>query len=85
MPLKLDELGNLIPTFDTETPAAFVVFNGYGDLGGYAPARIMSHMAGMTYRKITFDAQPMYVNPGAPGVGYLTRRRRSRLSTLTVG
>ncbi len=67
MPLRKDEAGSLVPTFNTMTPDAFVVFNGYGDLGGYAAARIMSHMAGWTYRKIGFDCSPMYINAG----GYL--------------
>lgn len=71
MPLKLagsDGLNTHLPTdrlmatFNTETPAAFVVFNGYGDLEGYAPARLMAHMAGMTYRKVGFSCEPMYVN-----------------------
>lgn len=62
MPLKADDDGRLSPTFETMTPDAFVVFNGYGDLSGYAPARIISHMAGMTYRKITFRCSPMFVN-----------------------
>lgn len=57
----------LLPTFDTMTPAAFVVFNGYGRLEGYTAARILSHMVGMTYRRIAFDCDPMYVNSG----GYL--------------
>lgn len=67
MPLRKSDAGNLVPTFETMTPDAFVVFNGYGDLGGYAPARILSHMAGWTYRKINFGCSPMYVNAG----GYL--------------
>jgi len=67
MPLRKDESGRLVATFETMTPDAFVVFNGYGDLSGYAPARIMAHMAGWTYRKISFEADPMYVNAG----GYL--------------
>jgi hypothetical protein len=67
MPLRQDGRGNLRPTFDTMTPDAFVVFNGYGDLGGYAPARIMAHLAGWTYRKIGFGCDPMYINAG----GYL--------------
>ncbi len=64
MPLRLEEgsLTMLVPTFETEKPDAFVVFNGYGDLSGYAPARIMAHMAGMTYRKIRFVCSPMYIN-----------------------
>jgi hypothetical protein len=55
------------PTFDTVAPDAFVVFNGYGNLDGYTPARIVAHMAGMTYRKIDFQAYSMYINNG----GYL--------------
>lgn len=68
MPLKIDEGGNLTPTFETLEPAAFMVFNGYGNLSGYTPARIISHMAGMTYRKIYFTCPPMYVNGDS---GYL--------------
>lgn len=68
MPLKKDEDGRLLPTFETLNPDAFVVFNGYGDLSGYVPARIVSHMAGMTYRKIVFECTPMYVNSES---GYL--------------
>lgn len=62
MPLKRLEDGSLTPTFNTESPEAFVVFNGYGDLEGYKPARIVAHMAGMTYRKVSFSNSPMYVN-----------------------
>lgn len=68
MPLKLDEDGDLTPTFETLKPDAFAVFNGYGDLEGYTAARIVSHMAGMTYRKISFTCPPMYVNGDS---GYL--------------
>jgi hypothetical protein len=57
----------LVPTFDTMTPDAFVVFNGYGDLSGYTGARIMAHLSGMTYRKVGFECDYMYVNSG----GYL--------------
>lgn len=66
LPLKYDGMF-LSPTFNTVAPDAFVVFNGYGDLTKYVPARIIAHMAGMTYRKIAFKASPMYVNAG----GYL--------------
>jgi hypothetical protein len=55
-------------THDTLTPAAFVVFNGYGDLEGYAPARILAQMFGASYSKISFSCSPMYVNSNA---GYL--------------
>jgi hypothetical protein len=67
MPLRQDESGRLRPTFNTGTPDAFVVFNGYGALDGYAAPRIIAHMAGWTYRKIDFSCDPMYVNAG----GYL--------------
>ncbi len=62
MPLRKDEDGQLVPTFETENPDAMIVFNGYGDLSGYAPARIMAHMSGMTYRKVRFMCSPMYIN-----------------------
>lgn len=65
MPLKY--VGwRLTPTFDTMTPDAYIVFNGYGDLGYTAP-RLIAHLAGWTYRKIGFDCEPMYINSG----GYL--------------
>jgi hypothetical protein len=67
LPLRLNDPNGWLPTFDTMTPDAFVVFNGYGDLGGYAAARIVAHLAGWTYRKIGFECLPMYVNAG----GYL--------------
>ena len=67
LPLKADLYGELSPTFNTITPDAFVVFNGYGALSGYTGARILSHMTGWTYRKIEFKCSPMYINAG----GYL--------------
>jgi hypothetical protein len=80
----------LTPTFDTLTPDAMVVFNGYGELSGYTPARIVSHMLGWTYQKINFDATPMYINSGGYLVGpepvvqatdelYLSVHKHSRL------
>ncbi len=62
MPLRLSEDDFLRPTFDSLTADAYVVFNGYGDLSGYTPARVVAGMAGMTYRKIDFNCSPMYVN-----------------------
>jgi hypothetical protein len=59
---------HLTPTFETLAPEAFVVFNGYGDWSGYVPARIVSHMAGWTYRKITFGCALMFINSDS---GYL--------------
>lgn len=67
MPVRATEAGSLKPTFDAEGADGYIVFNGYGDLGGYAPARIIAQMTGMTYRKIDFESSPMYVNAG----GYL--------------
>lgn len=59
----------LAPTFDTESPDAWMIFNGYGDLAGYAAARILGAMTGLTYRKVDFEASPMYVNAGGFIVG----------------
>lgn len=61
MPLK-DNGTTLEPTFDAEHADAFAVFNGYGYLSGYAPSRVMAHLSGMSYRKISFNVNPMYVN-----------------------
>ena len=55
------------PTFDTESPDAFVTYNGYGDLDGYTAARLLAHMMGWTYRKVGLNAGNQYVNSG----GYL--------------
>jgi hypothetical protein len=68
MPLRsvgtLPNSGELAPTFETLDADAFIVFNGYGDMHGYIPARIMAHLAGMTYRKVGFapGESVMYVN-----------------------
>lgn len=62
MPLKLGNRGHLVPTFETLNPDAYAVFNGYGDLSGYAAPRVLAHMTGLTYRRIDFGCEPMYVN-----------------------
>lgn len=67
-PLREDDRGELQPTFDAANADAFMVYNGYGDLSGYVPARIVADMYGMTYRKVGFDMSPQYVNNGT---GYL--------------
>lgn len=46
---------DLKPTQNAETAHAYMVFNAYGSLGGYSSARIVAHLAGMTYRKVPFD------------------------------
>lgn len=65
-PLNAD----LEPAQNAETAHAYLVFNAYGSLGGYSSARIVAHLAGMSYRKVTFrlDIQNGYVNSDA---GYL--------------
>lgn len=55
------------PTFDAENADGYIVFNGYGDLDGYNPARIVAALTGMKYAKVGFNCDPMYVNAG----GYL--------------
>jgi hypothetical protein len=87
LPLRLTNWGGLTPTFDTMTPSAFAVFNGYGELSGYAAPRVLAHMAGWTYRKVTFSCDPMYVNSGIGyliGPGELTERYRDRSLSLDV-
>jgi hypothetical protein len=68
MPLRRAGNGRLAPTFETLAPDAFAVFNGYGELEGYAAPRVMAHLAGWTYRKIGFSCSSMYVNNDS---GYL--------------
>lgn len=68
IPLRQSGNGALVATFNALSPDAFVVFNGYGALSGYAAARIVAHMAGMTYRKVTFSVGEVYVNSS---VGYV--------------
>jgi hypothetical protein len=66
IPLRNDPDFGLTPTFESLEPDAFVVFNGYGNLGGYAGARVMAHLAGMTYRKVDFSCNgSMYINGGS--------------------
>lgn len=60
--------GGLRPTHDASNADAFLVFNGYGDLDGYTPARIVSNAHGMSYRKVSLSIDPMFVNGD---VGYL--------------
>jgi hypothetical protein len=73
MPLRRESEKSftLDPTFDSLTPDAFAVFNTYGDLANYTGARLMAHLAGMTYRKVDlyFDGiANLYINSGS---GYL--------------
>lgn len=67
MPLRHDG-DELAPTFNTLSADAYIVFNGYGYLKGYAAARIIAAMNGMTYRKREWCCSPMYINGDS---GYL--------------
>jgi len=58
--MPLDSFGR--PTRDAMRPAAYVVFNCYGKLNNYIAARLIAHMTGMTYKKIGFAVDGMYVN-----------------------
>jgi hypothetical protein len=52
-------------TEDVEGASGFALFNGYGRLQGYAPARIIAQMCEMTYRKVSIlagDNHILYVN-----------------------
>jgi hypothetical protein len=69
-PLRIwaaDYPNRLVPTHHTSTDA-YVVFNAYGDLSGYAAARIVAHLTGKTYRKIELSTDYQYINSNA---GYL--------------
>lgn len=57
----------LHPTHDALNAHAYIVYNGYGALESYAPARLIAHLTSLTYRKVTFSADPQYINSG----GYL--------------
>lgn len=71
MPLRLTA-DVLTPTFDTMSPDAFIVFNGYGNLVQYTAPRILAHMAGMSYKALDLGIEcvdkAMYLNAGS---GYI--------------
>lgn len=65
----------LAPTEDALEATAYIVFNGYVDIGSHHPdgytltmARLVSHLASRPYAKVRFGASEMYVNDSA---GYL--------------
>jgi len=66
MPLRLrqwyGDQERLRPTFNTVSPDALVVFNGYGALDASIAARIIAQMYGWSYKKIGFECEPMYIN-----------------------
>lgn len=69
------------PTFDTVTPDAFLIFNGYGALQGYAAPRVLAYMTGWSYKKTDISiASSMYLNSA---YGYLVARQEI-LDSCTV-
>jgi hypothetical protein len=59
----LDE--DLQPTHRTIGAHAYVVYNRYGELEGWAATRILAYLTGMTSRRVTLDARGQYVNDGS--------------------
>lgn len=53
---------DMFPTEDAVHAHAYLIFNCYGALSGYTPARIVSMMTGKSYKRIGFQCSPMYVN-----------------------
>ena len=68
LPLKNNgESVRLVDDGDPMDADAFVIFNAY-EHEGYEFARIVAQLTGMSYRRIQFQCNPMYVNNAA---GYL--------------
>lgn len=53
---------DLNPTHDTMGAHAYLVYNAYGELTGYAAARIVAHLTSRTYRKVNIYSDEQYVN-----------------------
>jgi hypothetical protein len=75
----LDE--DLEATHDALHAHAYVIYNGYGDLEGYIAARIVAHLTGRTYKKISFSANDQYVNSNN---GYLVADEDTCTNTTLV-
>lgn len=71
---------HLMPTLDAYGAHAFVVYNGYGDLEGYTPARLMAYLTSRTYKKIGFEASYQYINAG----GYLVADQETCDKTTSI-
>jgi hypothetical protein len=76
------------PTFDTLGADGFVIFNGYGDLEEFAPARIMCEITGLPYKKINFDGgseddseDAMYINNES---GYLIAEDSLHVDSISL-
>lgn len=53
---------SLQPTHNAASAFAYVVFNGYGELGGYTAPRIIGHLSSRSYRRIGLCNERQYVN-----------------------
>lgn len=72
----------LEPTHNCETAHAYIVYNGYGNLEGYNPARIIAQLSGKSYRKLSeFGAHPQYINGS---VGYLVADEATCANTPVI-
>jgi hypothetical protein len=69
------------PTHDALNAFAFVVYNGYESLEGYAAVRILAHLTGRTYRKVALSINGQYVNNNS---GYLVADAATCLSTSSI-
>jgi len=60
--LPMDD--TLMPMLDATKASAYFVFNGYGEMSGYAPAQLVAMLTGLTYRKVPVHSPHdiMYVN-----------------------
>lgn len=73
---------HLEPTHDTLNAHAYVLYNGYGDLGGsWVPARIIAHLRSMSYKKVSFSADNQSVNNGS---GYLVSDETTLSETFSI-
>lgn len=72
---------DLQPTHDAINAHAYVVFNGYERLASHVAARIVAHLTGKTYRKVTYSPDCQYVNGDS---GYLIADEETCSSTERV-
>jgi hypothetical protein len=72
---------DLRPTIETLNAHAYLVYNGYGELSGYTPARLVAYLASRTYRKVPVGIRWQYVNNGT---GYLVADQATCDATSNV-
>ncbi len=76
---------DLEPTHDVMGAVAYLVYNGYGELGGYVPARIIAQMTGMTYRRVSLNIGSQWCNGGDNSFGVLVADAEVCDNTASVG